>query len=152
MRCGAGTYVRSLARDLAVALGTVGHVAALRRTESSGFSVEQAVRFDDLEAIAGRGELEGRLIRGAACLTRLPRLVLDDAAAAAIACGRSIEIPPDPPLSPTKITPFEKGGGGDLSSRGGGDFRAALLSPSGELLAIGRAEGGRLVPERGFPR
>ena len=36
--CGKGTYIRSIARDLAAALGTVGHVAALRRTRCGPFS------------------------------------------------------------------------------------------------------------------
>jgi tRNA pseudouridine55 synthase len=169
VRCGAGTYIRSLARDLAVALGTVGHVAALRRTEAAGFTVEEALRCDDLERLASRGELERHVLRGAPCLRRLPRVVLGEEDAAAIGCGKSIEIPPDPPsakggspVGPDQITPFEKGGRGDFSSGGRGDFssggrgdfspRLALLSPAGELLAIGRAEGGRIVPERGFPR
>jgi len=43
MRCGKGTYVRAWVRDLALALGTVGHVSALRRTRVGGFSEEMAV-------------------------------------------------------------------------------------------------------------
>ncbi len=41
-----GTYVRALGRDLAYALGTVGHLVALRRLESNGFSLAQAVSLD----------------------------------------------------------------------------------------------------------
>lgn len=44
---GKGFYVRSLARDLAAALGTVGHLAALRRTRLGAFEVERAVAPDD---------------------------------------------------------------------------------------------------------
>jgi tRNA pseudouridine55 synthase len=43
IRCGKGTYVRSWVRDLARALGTVGHVSALRRTRIGGFTEELAV-------------------------------------------------------------------------------------------------------------
>ncbi len=46
--CGKGTYVRSIARDLAVALGTLGHVTALRRTRVGPFSEDQAFSLDKL--------------------------------------------------------------------------------------------------------
>lgn len=48
VRCGAGTYVRALARDLGEALGTVAHCAALRRIQSGPLRVEQAVPFERL--------------------------------------------------------------------------------------------------------
>ncbi len=46
--CSKGTYVRSLARDLALALGTVGHVAALRRTRAGPFTLAAAISLDNL--------------------------------------------------------------------------------------------------------
>lgn len=46
VRCSKGTYVRSLARDLALAAGTVGHVAMLRRTEAGPFTLQQAISLD----------------------------------------------------------------------------------------------------------
>lgn len=56
MHCSKGTYVRSLGRDFGEYLGTVGCVETLRREESSGFSVAESVRLDDLteESAAGR--------------------------------------------------------------------------------------------------
>jgi tRNA pseudouridine55 synthase len=54
-----GFYVRSLARDLAAALGTVGHLTALRRTHNGAFTLEHAVHFDELRA-ALRGSEEQR--------------------------------------------------------------------------------------------
>ena len=48
MTCGKGTYVRSLARDLAKALGTVGHVASLRRTRVGPFTEAHSVPLDKL--------------------------------------------------------------------------------------------------------
>lgn len=48
MTCGKGTYVRSLARDLALALGTVGHLVALRRTRVGPFRAEHAIPLDEL--------------------------------------------------------------------------------------------------------
>ncbi len=47
--CGKGTYIRSLARDLGVALGTGGHLAALRRTAIGPFRVEEAFTLDRYE-------------------------------------------------------------------------------------------------------
>lgn len=46
--CSAGTYVRALARDLGASLGVGGHVAALRRTRSGPFTLDDAVELDDL--------------------------------------------------------------------------------------------------------
>ena len=43
IRCGKGTYVRSWVRDIALALGTLGHVSALRRTRLGGFHEKDAV-------------------------------------------------------------------------------------------------------------
>jgi tRNA pseudouridine55 synthase len=48
--CGSGTYIRSIARDLGAALQTGGTLAALLRTESSGFHLEDSLCLDDLEA------------------------------------------------------------------------------------------------------
>src|SRR3546814_9855956 len=44
-----GTYIRSLARDIALALGTVGHVAMLRRTRAGPFTLDQAISLDRSE-------------------------------------------------------------------------------------------------------
>lgn len=51
MVCGKGGYVRSMARDLAQALGSVGRVETLRRIESGGFGLDGAVTFEELEAM-----------------------------------------------------------------------------------------------------
>lgn len=57
LHCGAGTYVRSLARDLGEVLGCGGHLHALRRTEAAGLSVSSAVDPERLEAAAREGRL-----------------------------------------------------------------------------------------------
>ena len=48
VRCGSGTYIRSLGADIAVALGTVGHLIALKRTESCGWRLDDALRPEEL--------------------------------------------------------------------------------------------------------
>ena len=48
--CGKGTYIRSLARDIGVALGTVAHLAALRRTAVGSFIIQESVSLDTLSS------------------------------------------------------------------------------------------------------
>lgn len=55
MLCAPGTYVRSLARDIAYALGTHGVVDMIRRTKTTGFSIENAVKLDFLENLFNNG-------------------------------------------------------------------------------------------------
>lgn len=50
VRCGKGTYIRSLARDLGVAMGTGGMLSDLVRTESSGFSLDDCVSVELIDA------------------------------------------------------------------------------------------------------
>jgi tRNA pseudouridine55 synthase len=130
VRCGAGTYIRALARDLAIALGTVGHVAELRRTEASGFAVVEAVSADEIAGLAGRGELERLLHVGPAALRRMQRISLSEEDALSISCGRSVPCPAE----------FADAA------------HVAVLSPDGALLAVARVEGELLRSERGFPR
>lgn len=58
--CGKGTYVRSLARDLALKLGAYGYVNALKRTAVGGFSIENTIsleKLEDMDHIAARNEV-----------------------------------------------------------------------------------------------
>ncbi|WP_029011707.1 tRNA pseudouridine(55) synthase TruB [Niveispirillum irakense] len=55
VECGKGTYMRSLARDLAVALGTLGHITVLRRLSVGRFNLENAVTLEELEQIIAEG-------------------------------------------------------------------------------------------------
>jgi len=49
--CSKGTYIRALARDIAVALGTVGHLSSLTRTRVGPFAIENAVAIDDPDLV-----------------------------------------------------------------------------------------------------
>jgi tRNA pseudouridine55 synthase len=83
-----GTYIRSLARDIAQALGTVGHVTYLRRTKAGPFTEAQAISLDLLEETAkGRG-LEHLLLPLEAGLDDIPALHLDQTSAQAVRQGR----------------------------------------------------------------
>ncbi|MGH7133124.1 MAG: tRNA pseudouridine(55) synthase TruB [Phycisphaerales bacterium] len=55
--CGKGTYIRSLARDLGVALGTGGMLAGLRRTRVGEFGIERAVTVESLPQVMGQADL-----------------------------------------------------------------------------------------------
>ena len=89
IRCSKGTYIRTLGEDIAAALGSVGHVTALRRTASGVFQVSDAV---GLEALQGMEETErrGRLLPLTALLAGLPRAELDAAAETRFRNGQAL--------------------------------------------------------------
>jgi tRNA pseudouridine55 synthase len=83
-----GTYIRSLARDIALALGTVGHVTMLRRTKAGPFTLAPAISLDKL-AQAGMGRtLEQLLLPLRAGLDDIPALSLSPDQAGALRQGR----------------------------------------------------------------
>jgi tRNA pseudouridine55 synthase len=69
-----GTYIRSLARDIARALGTVGHISYLRRTRAGPFSLEQAISLDFLTEAAKARQLDGAVLPLIAALDDIPAL------------------------------------------------------------------------------
>ena len=69
-----GTYIRSLARDIAHALGTVGHVTMLRRTRAGPFALEQAISLDFLEEAAKARALTRMVLPLKAALDDIPAL------------------------------------------------------------------------------
>ena len=87
--CSKGTYVRSLARDLALALGTVGHVAALRRTRAGPFTLTQAISLDKLAALLQSGDEQVTLPLTAG-LDDIPALPVTPEDAALLKQGRTL--------------------------------------------------------------
>ena len=69
-----GTYIRSLARDLARSLNTVGHVTMLRRTRAGPFAIEQAISLDFLQTAAKARQLDGAVMPLQAALDDIPAL------------------------------------------------------------------------------
>ena len=89
-----GTYIRSLARDIAQALGSCGHVTYLRRVKAGPFLQEQAISLDKLEEIAKGAPLEHLLLPLEAGLDDIPALSLDPDSAQAVRQGRVLsELP-----------------------------------------------------------
>ncbi len=83
-----GTYIRSLARDIAHALGTVGHVTYLRRTKAGPFTLEGAISLDKLNEIGKGAPLEHALLPLEAGLDDIPALDLTPEQAGAVRQGR----------------------------------------------------------------
>ena len=91
-----GTYIRSLARDIATALGSVGHVTYLRRIKAGPFTQEQAISLDSAEEIAKGAPLEHLLLPLEAGLDDIPVLHLDPDSAQAVRQGRVLSELPQP--------------------------------------------------------
>jgi tRNA pseudouridine55 synthase len=85
-----GTYIRSLARDLACALNTVGHVTMLRRTKSGPFSLAHAISLDKLAALVQGPSPEQALLPLMAGLDDIPALHITPDEAAALHQGRRL--------------------------------------------------------------
>lgn len=74
--CSSGMYVRSLARDIGIALGTAAHVSELRRVRSGAFSIADARPLDEVLSALKSGEEPG-LVSMSAALAALPEVVID---------------------------------------------------------------------------
>lgn len=128
VHCGKGTYVRTLGEDLARALGTVGHLAALRRTRLGPFDGRPLVSITDLEAVADGGDsaLDALLLPLDAALGGYPPVSVDAAGALHIRHGQAV-----PAAAPA-------------------GRRVRIYGPEGVLLGIGEAsaDGGTVAPVR----
>ncbi|MFL6728806.1 MAG: tRNA pseudouridine(55) synthase TruB [Sphingomicrobium sp.] len=92
-----GTYIRSLARDIARALGTVGHVSYLRRTRAGPFGLEQAVSLDFLTELAKARQLTRAVLPLQAALDDIPALPVTSRQAELLRHGRRLAGIPAPP-------------------------------------------------------
>jgi tRNA pseudouridine55 synthase len=131
LRCGAGTYVRSIARDLGEALGCGGYLHALRRTEAAGLLVTDALRPEQLEILRDEGRFE-QVLLPVADLLPLPRLRLSGIDAERFRHGSRITVALD----------------ADAAARAKGDGRHAVFDPSDQLLGVGSLVAGQLQPEK----
>lgn len=127
--CGKGTYIRSIARDLAEALGTKGHLSSLKRTSSSGFGVGDAIPLDRLKT--GPAPFEA-IVSMADAIAWMPTTRVGENDLTLIADGR----------------PIPRDDATDLDADN--DAAVRILSPDGSLAAIGRVDGDRIVMERVF--
>ncbi len=122
VRCSKGTYVRTLGHDLGEALGCHAHLTALRRVESAGFRLEQAITLRELAEDPAAAAT--RLISPRDALASLPEVVVEQATAARIAQGQR--------LPGSMLPPPQEG------------QRLRLSSAAGDLLAVGEWREGTL--------
>jgi tRNA pseudouridine55 synthase len=85
-----GTYIRSLARDIALALGTVGYVTMLRRTKAGPFSLNHAISLDNLNEVGKGAAIDNFILPFAAGLDGIPALPLNPEQARQVQQGQKI--------------------------------------------------------------
>jgi len=121
--CSAGTYIRTLCDDIGKSLGCGGHLTALRRLESSGFTLNQAVSMSELEKLRNSTDLSNRIIRMADALPEMPKFCADTQLAEKIRHGKLIS---------TRELTGPNGDGGTLSA--GSEIK--IVDWDGDLIAI----------------
>lgn len=127
VECSKGTYVRVLAEDIALALGTVGHVSALRRERVEPFSAESMITLADLERLVGAGQVPP-VLDPAAAVPQLPVVELETEPARRLRQGQQVPVP-----------------NGNLPV----GQRVRLVGPEGVFLGIGLIKApGWLAPKR----
>lgn len=126
IRCGKGTYIRSLARDLGERLGCGAYLAALRRTRVGHFSTDDALSLD-----ADQKTALARLLALREAVRELRSLALPDAELALLEAGQGVRLT------------------GDLRAH----EEVAVLDAAGALVAVGQvdAERGLILPRKIFP-
>lgn len=122
--CSAGTYIRSLARDLGEKLGCGAYLGALTRIASGPFRIEQAHALDAVRVALSTGRVQDMLLPMDAGLD-FPELQLNAAEVMHLARGQQLRRATDEGL-------------------------VRVLDPSGRLVAIARAGNGVLQPEKVF--
>lgn len=85
-----GTYIRSLARDIALSLGTVGHVTMLRRTKAGPFALDSAISLDKLQEAARERDIAQCVLPLTTGLDDIPALPVTPAEAGALRQGRML--------------------------------------------------------------
>ncbi|RUP08949.1 tRNA pseudouridine(55) synthase TruB [Hyphomicrobium sp.] len=131
-RCGKGTYVRALARDMGRILGCYGHVIALRRTQVGPFDESRAVPLEALLAAAESGDpdqVAKYLLPVESALADLPELLVSQSDAATLARGQTV-------LIRGRDAPVLTG--------------PAYATSKGRLIALGELAKGALHPTRVF--
>jgi len=132
VECGAGTYIRSLARDLGERLGCGAYLGALVRTASGPFRLAAARSLDEIRGAAATGPaaLAALLLPIDAGLDGIPEAVLTEAEVAAASRGQQVK--------PTHRPSLEDGA------------RVRLLAEDRAFIGMGSWKAGRLVPEKIF--
>jgi tRNA pseudouridine55 synthase len=135
VRCGKGTYVRSLARDMAHRLGTVGHVAAIRRLAAGPFCEDRAISLDKLETLRHSAPHHAYLLPVATALDDIPAVALTEAQADHLRHGRTVRLLETASIRECEIAAATKGG-------------LCCAMTEGRLVALARIAGDEIRPVR----
>jgi tRNA pseudouridine55 synthase len=130
---GEGTYIRALARDLAAALGTLGHIAELRRLSVGHFTEAQAISLDSAVSLGHSLAASGHLLPIETVLDDIPALALTASEAARLRHGQ-------------RVTPQDRGEQEHLARIEEGAIVGARLDRL--LVGLARIENGGLRPLR----
>ncbi len=141
IRCGKGTYVRAWVRDLAIFLGTVGHVSQLRRTRIGSFSVDDAIALETLKGFMHIPAAFEHLRPISTALDGIPALAVTGPDAVRLKSGNPILIRAN---QFAKITEGQSPGG-DLQG-----LTVFLSTVEGEPVALAEFAQGELRPFRVF--
>jgi len=136
VECGKGTYMRSLARDIAQAVGTVGHVAELRRLRVGPFTLAHAVSLEDLERLAQDPDAAPPLLPIETALEALPALELTEEEAFRLRQGQAVGLLRRSDLERLRAVEQAVGDG------------TALATCAGRPVALVRVEGAEVKPVR----
>lgn len=139
MECGKGTYVRSLARDMAESLGTKGYVSALKREAVGCFSVNNAISLDFLEGLDYQSARIEALLPLQTVLDDIPALALSAEETAKLRSGQTLRF-----FSRTDFHRLESIG------LGGQDIQTALAIFNGTPVALVETEKADVYPLRIF--
>ena len=129
VHCSAGTYVRSIARDLGDALGCGAYLGSLTRTASGPFTLERATPLDELRALLGEGRAAERLLPPDAGLDAYPAVSLAPEDLDAIVRGQVVRAPSG-------------------AREAGPDDVVRILDATGGLVAMGRLRAARIHPDK----
>lgn len=143
IKCGKGTYIRSFARDLALKLGTEGHVISLRREAVGPFTENNAFSLDALEDLVHKGGVLEALLAVETALDDIPVLAITAEERADLKQGRAIV------LLPSTLAALEAA----FRPRMIGDLDASkyvLARFEDKAIALCDARDGKLVPKRVF--
>ena len=90
LTCSGGTYIRTLGADIGRALGCGGHLKSLRRTASSGLTIQSALALPLFEDLAASGTIDAHMVSMADALSNMPSHAADDHLIAKLRYGRNI--------------------------------------------------------------
>ena len=131
--CGKGTYIRSLARDIACSVGTVGYVSDLRRTRVGPFDESTAISLDKLKALGHSAPPDEAILPVETVLDDIPALAMTEEEARRLRHGQSVSALPVATRS--SLTGIEQG-----------DVICAMNK--GHLVALVQFAGGEIRPVR----